>query len=90
LEDSSDESRVVGSSIEIFNHGCLGNLGDAVPHHLKSSEERAESFVVLAFDGFEIPLLHRLVGEGLEVRDKLAVEISPIVDVMSRQMSKPL
>ena len=79
-----DKNRVVGSPIEIFNHGCLDNLGDAVPHHLKSSEERVESFVVLAFDGFEIPLLHRLIGEGLEVRDKLAAEISPIVDVVSR------
>lgn len=79
-----------GSPIEIFNHGCLGNLRDAVPHHLKASEERAKSFVILAFDVFEIPWLCQFVGERLEVCDKPAAEISPIVDAVSRQMSKPL
>jgi hypothetical protein len=49
-----------------------------------------KSLVALAFDGFEIPWLRRFVGEGLEVRDKPAAEISPIVDAVSRQMSKPL
>jgi hypothetical protein len=33
-EDSSDESRVIGSPIEVFNHGCLRDLGDVVPHRL--------------------------------------------------------
>jgi hypothetical protein len=83
LEYSSDESRVVGSPIEVFNHGCLENLRDAVPHHLKSSKERAESFVVLVLDEFEIPWLHQFVREGLEVHDKPAAEISPIVDAVS-------
>jgi hypothetical protein len=84
LEDSSDESRVVGSLVEIFDHGCLDNLENAVPHHLKSSEEQEESFIVLALDWFEIPWLRWFVGEGLEVRDKPVAEISPIVDVVSR------
>jgi hypothetical protein len=44
----------------------------------------------LAFDGFEIPQLRWFVGEGLEVLDKPAAEIFPIVDAVSRQMSKPL
>jgi hypothetical protein len=84
LEYSSDESRVIGSPTEVFDHGCLGNLRDVVPHHLKSYEKRAESFIVLALDGFYIPWLRRFVEEGLEVRDKPAAKISTIVDVVSR------
>jgi hypothetical protein len=84
LKYSSDKNRIIGSPIEIFDHSCLSNLGDMVPHCLESSEERTESFIVLALDGFEIPWLRRLVGEGLEVRDKPTAEISPIINAMSR------
>jgi hypothetical protein len=84
LKDSSDKSRVIRSPIEILDHGCLRDLGNAVPHHLKSSEERAESLFTLAFDGFEVSWLRRFVGEGLEVCDKSATKISPIIDAVSR------
>jgi hypothetical protein len=60
------------------------------PHRLKSSKERAKSLVALAFDGFEIPWLRQFVRKGLEVLDKPAAGIFLIVDVLSRQMSKPL
>jgi hypothetical protein len=40
LEYGSDEGRVIGSSIEVFNHSCLSDFRDAVPHRLKSFEER--------------------------------------------------
>jgi hypothetical protein len=79
LKYSSNENRIVGSPIEVFDHSCLSNLGDTIPHCLESSKERTESFIVLALDGYEIPWLRRVVGEGLEVRDKPAAKISPIV-----------
>jgi hypothetical protein len=86
----SNENQIVGSLIEVFNHSCLSNLGNTVPHYLKSSEERTDSFTIMSPNGFEIPWLHWLIGEGLEVLDKPAAKISPIVDAMSRQMPKPL
>jgi hypothetical protein len=55
LKYNSDENRIIGSPIEFFDHSCLSNLEDTVPHYLKSSEERAESFIFLALDGFDIP-----------------------------------
>jgi hypothetical protein len=38
-------------------------------------------------DGFEVPWLRWLVGEGLEVGDKTPTEVAPIVDVVSGQVS---
>jgi hypothetical protein len=38
LPYGSDERRVIGSSVEIFNHRCLADFGDAVPHGLKPLE----------------------------------------------------
>jgi hypothetical protein len=35
-------------------------------------------------DGFEVPRLCRLVGEGLEVSNKAPTEVAPIVDAVSR------
>jgi hypothetical protein len=34
-------------------------------------------------DGFEVPRLHQLVGEGLKVGDKALTEVAPIIDAMS-------
>jgi hypothetical protein len=90
LKYGSNESWIVGSPIEVFDHIRLSDLGDTVPHCLKSSEERTKSFIILSPNGFEIPWLHRFIGEGLEVCDKPETEISPIVDAVSRQMLEPL
>jgi hypothetical protein len=38
LQYGSDEGRVIRSSVEIFNHCCLGDFGDAVSHGLKPLE----------------------------------------------------
>jgi hypothetical protein len=84
LEYGSDEGRVVGSPIEVFNYSCLSNFGDAVPHHLKSFEERLEGLIILTPNGFEVPWLRRLIEERLEVRDKPVIEVTPIVDTVSR------
>jgi hypothetical protein len=40
-------------------------------------------FIPLAPDGFEVPWLLRLVGEGLEVGDETLTEVAPIVDAVS-------
>jgi hypothetical protein len=34
-------------------------------------------------DGFEVPWLRRLIGEGLKVGDEAPIEITPIVDAVS-------
>jgi hypothetical protein len=39
LEYGSDEGRVVGCPIEVFNYSRLSDFGDVVPHHLKYFEE---------------------------------------------------
>jgi hypothetical protein len=83
LEYASDESRVIGSPVEIFNHRCLGDFGDTVPHGLKPFEVRSECFIALAPDGFEVPWLRRIVRERLEVGDETLAEIAPIVDAVS-------
>jgi hypothetical protein len=41
----------------------------------------------LASDGFEVPWLRRLVGEGLEVGDKTPTEVALVVDAVSGQVS---
>jgi hypothetical protein len=83
LEYGSDEGRVIGSPVEVFNHRRLGDFGEAVLHGLKSLEVRPERFIALTPDGFEVPWLHRLVKEGLEVGDETPTEVAPIVDVVS-------
>jgi hypothetical protein len=84
LKYGSNESRVIGSPIEVFDHIRLSNLGDTVPHCLKSSEEQTKSFIILSPNRFEIPRLRRFIGEGLEVRDKPTTGISPIIHAVSR------
>jgi hypothetical protein len=86
----SDKDRVVGSPIEVLNRSRLSELGDRVPHYLKPFDERTKSFIILPPNGFEVPRLCRFIREGLEVCNKPVTEISPIVDVVSRQMSEPL
>jgi hypothetical protein len=76
LEYGSDEDRVVGSPIEIFNvQGCDSSLFEIF-------EERSDGLIILAPDGFEVPWLRRLIRERLEVRDKPAAEVTPIVDAV--------
>jgi hypothetical protein len=90
LEYGSDESQVIGSPIEIFNHRCLDDFGDMVPHGLKPLEVRLEFFIALAPDGIQVPWLCQLVRERLEVGDEIPIEIAPTVDAVSWQMSEPL
>jgi hypothetical protein len=84
LQYGSDEGRVIGSPVEVLNHCCLSDLGDAISHGLKPLEVRPKRFIPSTPDGFEVPRLHRLVGEGLEVGDKTPTEVAPIVDAVSR------
>jgi hypothetical protein len=65
LKYGLDEGRVVGSSIEVLNHSCLSNFEDAVPRRLKPFEERSESIIILAPNGFEVPWLCRFIEERL-------------------------
>jgi hypothetical protein len=81
LKYGSDEGRVIGSLIEVLDHGCLRNLRDTISHGLKPFEVRPESF---------IPWLRRLVRERLEVSDEAPTEIAPVVDAVSGQVSQPL
>jgi hypothetical protein len=83
LEYGSDEGRVIGSPVEVFNHRCLSDFGDVVPHCLKSLEVRPEGFIALEPDGFEVPWLCCLVREGLEVGDEMPTEVAPIIDALS-------
>jgi hypothetical protein len=55
LEYGSDEGRVIGSPVEVFDHCRLGDFGDAVPHGLKHLEVRPKGLLALAPDGFEVP-----------------------------------
>jgi hypothetical protein len=83
LDYGSDKSRVIGSPVEVFNHHRLGDFGDVVPHYMKPLEVRPKGFIVLAPDGFEVPWLRQLVGEGLEIGDETPTEVAPIVDAVS-------
>jgi hypothetical protein len=87
LQYGSDEGRVIGPSIEIFNHRCLSDFEDMISHGLKPLEVLSKCFIPLALDGFEVPWLRRLIGEGLEVSDETSTEVAPIVDAVSWQMS---
>ena len=84
LQYGSDEGRVFGSPVEVLDHCCLGDLGNAISHGLKPLEVRPKSFIPSTPDGFEVPRLRRLVGEGLEVGDKTSTEVAPIVDAVPR------
>jgi hypothetical protein len=83
LQYGSDEGRVIGSPVEVFDHRRFRDLGDTISHGLESFEVRPESFVPPVLDGFEVPWLRRLVGEGLEVGDETSTEITPVVDAVS-------
>jgi hypothetical protein len=54
-----------------------------ISHGLKPFEVRPKILIPSAPDGFEVPWLRRLVGEGLEVGDKTPTEVAPIVDAVS-------
>jgi hypothetical protein len=84
LQYGSDEGRVIRSPVEILNHCCLSDLGDAISHGLKPLEVRPNCFIAPVPDGFEVPWLRRLVGEGLKVGDEAPTEVAPIVDEVSR------
>jgi hypothetical protein len=83
LQYGSNEGRVIGSLVEIFDHRRFRDLGDTISHGLESFEVRPESFVPPALDGFEVPWLRRLVEERLEVGDEASTEIAPVVNAMS-------
>jgi hypothetical protein len=83
LQYGSDENRVIGSSVEVLDHGRLRDLGDTISHGLKPFEVRPESLIPLALDGFEVPWLRRLVGEGLEVGGETSTEVPPVVNAVS-------
>jgi hypothetical protein len=83
LQYGPDEGRVIGSPVEVLDHRCFHDLGDSIPHCLKSFEVRPESLIPLALDGFEVPWLRRLVGEGLEVGGEAPTEVAPVVDAGS-------
>jgi hypothetical protein len=83
----SDEGRVIRSPVEVLDHCCLSDLGDAVSHGLKPLKVRPKCFIALASDGSEVPWLRRFVGERLKVGDETSTEVTPIVDAVSQQMS---
>jgi hypothetical protein len=87
LQYGSDKSRVIRSPVEVLNHCCLSDLGDAISHGLKPLEVRPKCFITPAPDGFEVPWLRRLVGEGLEVGDEALTEVAPIIDAVLWQVS---
>jgi hypothetical protein len=88
LQYVSNEGRVIGSQVEIFNHRYLGDFGDAISHGLKPLEVRPKCFIALAPDGFEGPWLRWLVREGLEaVGNETPTEVTPIVNAVLWQMS---
>jgi hypothetical protein len=84
LEDSPDEGRVIGSTVEVIDHGCIRDIKDVVPHCLKMPKERAEGLVALVLDVLEVPWLRQFVGRGLKVCDKPAPEVIPVVNSVLR------
>jgi hypothetical protein len=68
--------------VEVLDHGCLCDVGDAVPHCLKPPEERAEDLAALALDGLEVLGLRRFVEKGLKIHDKLTAEVILVVDAV--------
>lgn len=49
-----------------------------------------EGLVALAFHGFEVLGLCRLVKKGLEIRDKPVAEVIPVIDAMARKVLEAL
>jgi hypothetical protein len=90
LQYGLDEGRVIRSSVEVLNHYCLSDVGDAISHGLKPLEVQPKCFISLMPDGFEVPWLRQLVGEELEVGDEAMTEVAPIIDAVSWQVSQPL
>jgi hypothetical protein len=84
LKYGPDEGRVVGSLIEVFYHSRFYDFGNTIPHCLKSFEERPESLIILARNGFEVSWLRRFVRERMEVCDEPATEVTLVVDAVSR------
>jgi hypothetical protein len=78
-----EEGRVIRSPVDVLDHCCFSDLGNTISHGLKSFEVRPKSLIPSALDGFEVPWLRRLVGEGLEVGDKTPTKVAPIVDAVS-------
>jgi hypothetical protein len=87
LQYGSDEGRVIRSPVEVLNHRRLRDFGDTISHGLKPLEVRPKCLIPPAPDGFEVPWLRRLVGEGLNVGDETPTEVAPIVDAVSWQVS---
>jgi hypothetical protein len=87
LQYGSDEGQVIRSPVEVLNDCCLSDLGDAISHGLKPLEVRPKCFIPPAPDGFEVPWLRRLVGEGLKVGGEAPTEVAPIIDAVSWQVS---
>jgi hypothetical protein len=87
LQYGSDEGRVIRSPVEVLNHCYLSDLGDVISHGLKPLEVRPKCCIPSAPDGFEVPCLCRLVGEGLKVGDEAPTEVAPIIDAVSWQVS---
>jgi hypothetical protein len=79
----SNEGRVIRSPVEVLDYCCFRNIGDTISHGLKSFEVRPKSLIPSALDGFEVPWLHRFVGERLEVGDEAPTEVAPVVDAVS-------
>jgi hypothetical protein len=83
LQYGSDEGRVIRSPVEVLDHRCFRNLGDSIPHGLKSFDVRSKSLIPSALDGLEVPWLHWFVGEGLKVGDEAPTEVALVVDTVS-------
>jgi hypothetical protein len=83
LQYGLDEGQVIGSSIEVLDHGRLRDLGDTISHGLEPFEVQSESFVPPALDGFEVPWLRWFVGEGLKVGGEASTEVAPVIDAVS-------
>jgi hypothetical protein len=45
LQYGSDEGRVIRSPVEVLNHCCFSDLGDAISHGLKPLEVRPKHFI---------------------------------------------
>jgi hypothetical protein len=79
LQYSSNEGRVIRSPVEVLNHYCVSDLGDAISQGLKPLEVRPKCFIPPTPDEFEVPWLRRLVGEGLKVGDETPTEVAPVM-----------
>jgi hypothetical protein len=83
VQYGSDEGRVIGSSVEVLDHGRFRDLGDTISHGLEPFEVRPKSLVPPTLDGFEVPWLRRFVGERLKVGDEASAEVAPVIDAVS-------